>query len=307
MRAFAWRATIFLGTLLLSLGAVDRSLAALVTDAAELKYQAMLDARLAHPHIVLGTSHAELGINPRHIEQEGFSLYNFAFSGSNPRYLRHWYELFRSRRPAPSLVLLSADWFLFKPSLDRQFEQDSEYWPVTTFARSLLFTPELSRSAMLLNRFPLVKERQTLQQLFFPQERGGRFLIERYYKGYVPVEVQAFRWMEPERGLDHPARRADFERLLERLEADDVQVVFFQAPEHLPTAGEHPVENEQIAAIARDRGIPFLNYNTDRRSAMNLEKGYFIDWGHLNERGSEIFSRRLAEDLRALGVIPSGG
>ena len=54
--------------------------------------------------------------------------------------------------------------------------------------------------------------------------------------------------------------------------------------------------------LTREAGVSYLNYNGDRRSAFNDDPGNFVDWIHLNRRGTEAFSRRLRRDLDALGV-----
>jgi len=54
---------------------------------------------------------------------------------------------------------------------------------------------------------------------------------------------------------------------------------------------------ELIQKIARQRDIPFLNYETERVTEINYNPSYYVDWAHLNGKGSEAFSKLLRSDL----------
>ncbi len=45
--------------------------------------------------------------------------------------------------------------------------------------------------------------------------------------------------------------------------------------------------------------IPLLDYSNH---PICFDKAYFYDYGHLNRRGSELFSEILTQDLRNLGI-----
>ena len=53
-------------------------------------------------------------------------------------------------------------------------------------------------------------------------------------------------------------------------------------------------------STAARRRIPFLDYETERISPINTNPHLFADWTHMNERGSEAFSKQLGHDLREL-------
>jgi hypothetical protein len=70
--------------------------------------------------IILGTSHATHGINPKYLEEQntGHKFFNFALNGSNPTYYYEWYtKLFKeSGYPKPKLIIMCVDWFMFDDS-----------------------------------------------------------------------------------------------------------------------------------------------------------------------------------------------
>jgi lysophospholipase L1-like esterase len=49
--------------------------------------------------------------------------------------------------------------------------------------------------------------------------------------------------------------------------------------------------------IAKERKIPFLDYDTKRITNINTDPSMFSDWIHLNEKGSDAFSELLKSDL----------
>lgn len=299
---FLQRAALFCLTLLLLLMGVDASIGLATTRYEELKYRALFDREARHAHIVIGNSHAMHGIDPRQIEAPGFSLYNFAFSGGNPLFFERWYKLYRAYQPAPKVVLLSADWFIFKPVLTRRFEHDAEYMPPAELAH-LILDPLISVRTLLANRFPLIKEREPLARALIGEEPPTRVVVEAYHKGYAPYHVRRWGHQYPYKARDSRYYQAAFVRLLDLLAAEGARVVFVQVPEYLPDAGEHPVENARLEAIAAARGIPFLNYNAERKSAFNYDRSLFTDWGHMNERGSARFGPVLRDDLQALRLF----
>lgn len=67
--------------------------------------------------MILGTSHATHGINPKYLEEVNtdYKFYNFALNGSNPTYYYNWYTgLFREADyPKPQMIIMSVDWFMF--------------------------------------------------------------------------------------------------------------------------------------------------------------------------------------------------
>ncbi len=67
--------------------------------------------------IIIGTSHATHGINPKYLDEanEGHSFYNFALNGSNPTYYVNWYDIAfeEADYPQPKNIIMCVDWFMF--------------------------------------------------------------------------------------------------------------------------------------------------------------------------------------------------
>ena len=86
------------------------------------------------------------------------------------------------------------------------------------------------------------------------------------------------------------------------MKIDGIKVILINTPEY----GSKKEEYEKIIAFnyldsfAQKNGIPFLNYNLEKRYPINDDKELFTDWGHLNDKGSQLFSAILRKDLDSL-------
>jgi lysophospholipase L1-like esterase len=73
-------------------------------------------------------------------------------------------------------------------------------------------------------------------------------------------------------------------------------------PEYLPARNISDIEEsmELLNGIAEKRTIPFLDYDTKKITSINTDTGMFSDAIHLNEKGSDAFSKLLRDDLEFL-------
>ena len=127
--------------------------------------------------------------------------------------------------------------------------------------------------------------------------------LDHFYMGYIPWEAD-FNGHHAGTAGTHPFQEEKdaFIRLLDQFQADGIPVVFVMAPEYLPgrTAPQFDELTDEITAVATAKGIPFLNYNRELASDINSDHTYYSDWGHLNNRGAQRFSRKLYEDLKPI-------
>jgi lysophospholipase L1-like esterase len=93
-----------------------------------------------------------------------------------------------------------------------------------------------------------------------------------------------------------------FEQLLNDFERDGIKVIFVQVPGYLYGRDDQNISKnvQLLRGIAEKRGIPFLDYETKRISSINSNADLFADWTHMNEKGSEAFSKLLKQDLESL-------
>ena len=278
-------------------------------ERAELVYQAFFDPAQNPEGIILGTSTAVFGLHPADLDAPGTAFYNFAYQGSSPQYLAWWYDAYREQDKRPRIVVHAVDWFSFAGAPARAIAHDSEHLPLSLVWR-LAITPGTDRSALFGNRFALVKRRADLQALLVRghvPESAIRELTPRYQRGWLPLLAGKFNANPPKPGLDvvNPAQVLALRQVYATMQADGVRVVLVQLPHYLPLAGSHPAALAPIEAVAQELGLPFLNYNAELASALNRDRSAFLDWGHLNERGSRQLGPRLHHDLVARGLLPA--
>ncbi len=81
------------------------------------QYYELFTQTVAADILILGTSHATHGINPKFLEDKNpdHTFYNFALNGSNPTYYYEWYTgLFaEAGYPKPKMIVMCVDWFMF--------------------------------------------------------------------------------------------------------------------------------------------------------------------------------------------------
>jgi lysophospholipase L1-like esterase len=126
------------------------------------------------------------------------------------------------------------------------------------------------------------------------------YLLSRYYHGFIPYErkggLDKKKDVKPKNSRDQI--RA-FEALLDEFKKDKIEVIFVQVPGYLPARDVTNIEKSMqlLDKIAVERKIPFLDYDTKRITNINTDPSMFSDWIHLNEKGSEAFSKLLKGDL----------
>ncbi len=275
---------------------------------AERCYAALLGGGERLDAIILGSSHGLYGIDPAILEGPGIRPFNFSNQGSGPLYYAEWYDLYRRYQGPARWALISVDWFWVK--WWRRLDHDADSLPLDVWLRRLA-DPANEASTLVFMRFALIREHSQFAFRLFGEEstfpidesrsyRGGSALRPGGYAEQGQAGKRAYRGPTP------PGSWVAFRRLCTRLREDDARVVFVQTPEYLPDAGEHPQENAAIAALARDYGWPFLNYNAERASRLNHERDMFADWNHLNAVGRARFTQSLRRDLERLGALPAG-
>ncbi len=125
------------------------------------------------------------------------------------------------------------------------------------------------------------------------------------YKGYKPANVA---W----RGDNMPDTlhfycfdevKSLFCEYMAKAKADSIEVVFVYAPIWHKVLERAEGLDEYYAtfdSIATANDIPILDYSY---SYLSYDTLYFFDSSHMNQRGAELFSTMLANDLDSLGII----
>ena len=272
-----------------------------------LQYDEAFHPKIKADVIIMGASHATHGVHPGYLEIDHLKVFNFAFNGASPLFNLNWFQkVFKPNYPRPSCVIYGVHWVMFDGQfLQRRFEQDSKYFPFHFLLQE--FRDLRGLGALLLNRFAFIRERrQILPRLFKKKRQEEVYPVSRYYQGYIPFETR--RDLE-KKDLANPRIDPDqlkaFEALLSEFERDRIKVIFVEIPDYIPGRNSSTMEKNMdlIQKIAKERNIPFLNYETERVTEINYNRDYYVDWAHLNGKGSEAFSKLLRNDFETQGLL----
>ena len=93
-----------------------------------------------------------------------------------------------------------------------------------------------------------------------------------------------------------------FEQFIKECIDLKVDLILIYTPVYIK--GQHYVSNQDIIlnyyqTLANRHNITFLDYSTD---AICLDKRYFFNATHLNKEGANMFSQKLAKDLKAIAI-----
>ena len=179
------------------------------------------------------------------------------------------------------------------------------------------------------NKFPLFSARERFIELVLPEPKEEikepefvlktrepeqkskeirygareRCRLDLFYKGFVPYQADFSGGFAGRAGTTYfPEEKESFVKLVEQFLSEGIPVIFLMAPEYLPgrDAPQFDELTDEITVFAAQKGIPFLNYNRELISDINTDYTLYSDWGHLNERGAHLFSKKLYEDLKPI-------
>lgn len=126
-----------------------------------------------------------------------------------------------------------------------------------------------------------------------------------YIKGYrafheeMNYEPLAANDKQPETYRYDPLKLEYLERLVKECQASGIRFIFAVSPLYKNT------DNRALSPLyelCRRYNLPLLDHYTDK--AFNMEKSYFSDSKHLNEKGSTAYTSVIASEIKSLGILP---
>ncbi|MES2701282.1 MAG: hypothetical protein V4649_01530 [Bacteroidota bacterium] len=258
--------------------------------------------------LVMGSSRAWVQISPRILDSAlHLNSYNLGMDGSqfNMQYER--FKIYLQHNKKPKYILQEVGytstlvWFneLPTPQQFLPYLHDSNIWYITQKSASP-FT-------MLDRYFPLYKYNNELPLIreglrcYF-----GKGVAGAKYKGYegkvLPWDssFHNFKQANPEGKVwpIDPQAVKFFREYLDFCKANGIKVIMIYPPAFIESL-EYIKNKDEILAVynklSAEYGIPFYNYMYD---SLNYSRSHFYNSLHLNKEGSEIFTRKLAEQLR---------
>lgn len=202
--------------------------------------------------------------------------------------------------------------FLFDTTiLQNKLEFDSEYFD-NNLMFDIVFSNKYSEynfntTDLIINYFPLLKYRKDIKFSLQLNRGNPDYKKEKYKLGFIPYnrilnENTKKRFFNI---VNINTKQVEyFKRFLEQLKTENKKVVILYCPELNPDVNHFRNEKtvKMINDLANNLNFPILNYNLELISEINNDESLFSDWGHMNEKGSKVFSFKLSNDLKKLGL-----
>jgi hypothetical protein len=256
--------------------------------------------------LIYGSSRARAHVNSKIIENTlKLSTYNLGIDGYSfdMQYCRH--QLILKNNSKPKYIIQTLDYHTLGEIQNLyQYEQFSPY----------IHNEIIRNTISNYNGFnwfdyhiPLVRyygrprELILATNIFFNKDHD----ISNRYNGFYNIIKDwdgEFEKIKKERGsltqkMNNKVRYL-FEDYLKSVEKENIKVIFVYTPEYIK--GQKFVTNRSeimnyYRQVAIKHNIPFLDYSS---YSICYNKKYFYNSEHLNLQGSNIFSKKLASDLK---------
>jgi hypothetical protein len=314
MKLFLIKTALFAGLLIAAGFAMDFMITAGLKKSGYGEYQTWNDifsSKINADVIITGSSRAWVHISPEILDSVlHVNSYNLGFNGQpfSTQYVR--YKVFEKYNKKPRLIIQGGD----NTTLYRQKEAyEREYF--LPYAHEDLIKPELKNMRGFTECdlfFPSVRYHtecdiirlgvvEFLNIYHFPGER---------YKGYWGDDQRKWDGTRFEKILlgDSLVAHAEPEivqlcdSFLNDCKEQGIQVILVFTPQYFK-ATEFTKNKEDVLDIYRSFSkkydIPFLDYSKD---SLCYDTTYFYNAMHLNKKGAELFSLKLANDIKALNL-----
>ena len=256
--------------------------------------------------VVYGTSRARAHINSKILEDTlKLSTYNLGIDGFTFKmeYCRH--ELILEKNKKPSFIIQTLDFHILG-DIDNlyQFQQFCPYFDNETILKTI---KTYKGPNWWDYNLPLVRYYGNTEEIFSAMNillrpshnKGNR------YKGFYNFNRSwTYEFEKVKKSKKTMFQKLDkdsvilFENYLADTKRRGIPIIFVYTPEYIE--GQNFVSNrKEIMALynklAAKYDIPFIDYSSD---PLCFNREYFYNAEHLNLKGTNLFSKKLASDLK---------
>lgn len=255
-------------------------------------------------YIICGSSRSWVHIDPKILDEKtGKTFYNFGMDAHNFYLQNLRFEEFLKYNPKPKGIIYSLDIFMlakredlynsnqFLPYMLWNKELEKVLSTYQSFEKSDYIIPMLR----YVGNFSAIKS--GIKYYFAPDDHFR-------YKGYKGKEEvwnndldKAKEQMTSYTARLDSASISLFEDFLENCDKAGIPLIFVYSPEYIE--GQTFVANRDsimnmYKEWAKEYNIPFLDYSND---SISYSKDNFYNSLHMNNTGSKLFTKELADDL----------
>lgn len=267
-------------------------------------YNAIYSDTLQCNAVVMGSSRGQVQYDVRILDSiAGLNSYNISVDGRCIDAEVVIYNAYRHHAPRPKVIIQNIDWGTLQMSNGYEREQ---YLPYLDKDDLFDQTCENEGFSWADRWLPLVRYAGYRNIIFEGLGLPAKVARpENIYKGYIAVDApwdgSAFQNIDTLGFEYNPQAVTIFEKYLAQCQKEGIHVVMVYAPFYIGATRKMGHGVDSMFAIYQsfaDRyGCDILNYTYDSISYDTLN---FYNASHLNRRGAEQFSIKLANDLKEL-------
>lgn len=262
--------------------------------------------------VIYGSSRATHHIDPKIIEDSvDLKVYNFGVNGHNfwIQYLKHL-EYLKHNRP-PKHIFMCLDY--------NTLEKIKKLYQLDQFLPYMLWNANIKKYTKSYEGFTILdyyvpavryfgREESKIKTIEFALK--GKNLQPYKFKGYKGLDIgwnDDLARARKEIGsyvvnIDQASVKL-FDKFLMECKNNSIEVTLIFTPVFIE--GQKFVSNREVAfdlykKYSEKYELHFIDYSND---SICLNRNYFTNSTHLNQRGAEIFTSKLVQDLKELEVL----
>lgn len=265
-------------------------------------YNALFSDTLQNDAVVMGSSRGQVQYSPAILDSIlGVNSYNLSVDGRCIDAEIVMYNLYRKHVPKPKLIIQNIDFGTLQRSNGYEREQYSPYLSKDDLFKQI----KESEGFTWADRWiPLVRYAGYHEVIKEGLRMKNKLSKPTMYKGWVGRDEKwdgsAFDAISKVPFEVNPEAAEMFEEYLAQCKNEGVLVVMVFAPIFIGVTEK--MDSVQLMfdtyqAYAEKYDCPVLNYTFD---SLSYDTDYFYNATHLNKKGAELFSTKLALDLKEL-------
>lgn len=254
---------------------------------------------------IFGSSRAFIQINPEILENNlKLKTYNFGLNGSKFKMQFYRFKLYLNNNVKPKIVVWNLDTFSFS-HIDSVF-QPNQYAPFMLWNFKLYSTIKEYKDTHFLDFIlPLYRYRnqkywndqikrskkEKLNKEGFFRNNGFKSYDREWNVNWNKLKYKPSNFSQTDYLL--------LDQLIKLCQKNNIQLIFILSPEY--HKGQAYMTNRQqiisqYRSIIIKYNLPFIDYSQD---SISNQKKYFYNTTHMNYKGANAFSLKLAKDLKS--------
>lgn len=251
------------------------------------------DAKTTYDIIVIGSSHAYRGYDPRNFKKVGINLFNLGSSAQSPL---NTYYIAKNYIYKKSCKLVLFD--IYDGSFNNNgFESSADLIQNISSDKAAIQMASCYTNPQILNMLGLRFLNKKAPPLITDTSYVGNGFSQKYdtLKYSLPFEEYENRNSPTQLQIEY------FEKILVYFKEANIPVILATIPFPKEKSREqHDKYSKIVSALAKKYSIPYLDYSFNTNFNSEL---HFYDSHHLNQEGVNLYNSILIKDLQEMNCL----